>query len=527
MISTKDLPTPADKYPVRRALLSVYDKTGLVDFAKALHRHGVELVSTGGSERVLKEAGLPVRNVSELTGFPEILDGRVKTLHPAVHGGLLSRRTDPDDDQQLLEHNIVPIDLVVVNLYPFSEATSSADTTDNVAIENIDIGGPTMIRAAAKNFFFVGVVTSPSDYDSVISQLDDNDGQLDMATRRQLAHAAFEHTATYDRNVADYFARATEDQPPLTIQVPLAATLRYGENPHQTAALYGEPENHFEKLHGKDLSFNNLLDISAGLTLIQEFEGAAPTVAIFKHTNPCGVATGDTLVEAYHKAFATDRQSPFGGIVTVNRPLDMECARAIDAVFTEIIIAPAYEDGVLEFLQKKKNRRLIVSRGGKQQRNAADIRSVVGGLLVQDADPILPSASELRQSWRVVTDRQPTENEWVDLDFAWRVAKNVKSNAIVYARNRATLGVGAGQMSRIDSAEIAVQKSIKSELDLAGSVVASDAFFPFADGMLAAARHGAIAVIQPGGSVRDEEVITAANEEGIAMVFTGKRHFRH
>lgn len=527
MISTKDLPPPDDKYPIRRALLSVYDKTGLAEFASTLHKHGVELVSTGGSEKVLIEAGLPVKNVSELTGFPEILDGRVKTLHPAVHGGLLSRRTDAEDDAQLEQHGISPIDLVVVNLYPFSEATASPDTTDAVAIENIDIGGPTMIRAAAKNFFFVGVVTSPQDYAAITSELDATGGSLSLATRRDLAHRAFEHTAVYDRNVSDYFARQSETDPGFSINLPRVSTLRYGENPHQMAALYGKAGDYFDKLHGKDLSFNNLLDISAGLTLIREFKNASPTVAIFKHTNPCGVGTGKTLVEAYHKAFATDRQSPFGGIVTVNRPLDMESAEAIDKVFTEIIIAPAYEDGVLDFLKKKKNRRLILSKTGKPTSNVADIRSVVGGLLVQDLDPTLPDPSELRQSWRVVTDRQPTENEWVDLDFAWRVAKNVKSNAIVYARDGATLGVGAGQMSRIDSAEIAVQKSIKSELDLAGSVVASDAFFPFADGMLAAAKYGAIAVIQPGGSVRDEEVITAANEEGIAMVFTGKRHFRH
>ncbi|NND71917.1 MAG: bifunctional phosphoribosylaminoimidazolecarboxamide formyltransferase/IMP cyclohydrolase [Rhodothermales bacterium] len=527
MIQTKDLPTPADKYTIRRALLSVFDKTGLVELGQSLHSHGVELISTGGSERVLREAGLPVKNISALTGFPEILDGRVKTLHPAVHGGLLSRRTDPDDDKQLTDHGISPIDLVVVNLYPFETATASPDTADDVAIENIDIGGPTMIRAAAKNFFFVGVATSPGDYDCIVEEMEMNEGALTMATRRALAHRAFEHTARYDRAVSDYFGRAVNGGPGISITEPRASTLRYGENPHQAAALYGHPGKEFDKLHGKDLSFNNLLDISAAITLIREFQASDPTCAILKHTNPCGVASRESLENAYHAAFATDRQSPFGGIVVVNRELDLATAQAIDKVFTEIIIAPSYADGVLDFLMKKKNRRLIVMKNGKQGSVPADIRSVVGGFLVQDADGPLPPKNDLQGSWRVVTDRQPTENEWDDLDFAWRIVKNVKSNAIVYVRDGATLGIGAGQMSRIDSSEIAAQKSLKSGLDLTGCVVASDAFFPFADGMLAAAKHGAIAVIQPGGSIRDEEVINAANENGIAMIFTGKRHFRH
>ena len=528
MIHVKDLPAPSDHYPIRRALLSVFDKNGVTEFARELHRHGVELVSTGGTARALTEAGLPVVSVDDLTGYPEILGGRVKTLHPAVHGGLLSRRTDPEDQAELREQSITEIDLVVVNLYPFSQATAGADVTDATAIENIDIGGPTMIRAAAKNFFFVGVASSPDQYTKIIAEMDQTGGALSMATRRGLAAAAFDHTALYDTAVSAYFQRAhggSSDR--FRLDLPLQQTLRYGENPHQEAALYGDTSSLFETLHGKDLSFNNLLDLSAALCLIDEFKDAQPTVAILKHTNPCGVGTAETLTEAYRKAFSTDRQSPFGGIVVVNRTLDLATAQAIDKVFTEIIIAPDFEEDVLDFLMQKKNRRLVRTLAAASTDRTRDVRSVIGGFLVQDRDAALPSFADLKARCTVVTKRQPTDEEWRDLDFAWRVAKNVKSNAIVYARDGQTIGVGAGQMSRIDSSEIAVSKGQKSGLSFVNSVIASDAFFPFADGLLEAASNGARAAIQPGGSIRDEEVIAAADEHEVAMVFTGNRHFRH
>lgn len=537
MISVKNLPAPEDKQPVRRALLSVFDKTGLVDFARRLHALDVMLISTGGTARTLREAGLPVTDVSELTHFPEILDGRVKTLHPNVHGGLLARRNDSEDMTALAEHEIEPIDLVVVNLYPFSEAVSHEDVTDAVAIENIDIGGPAMIRAAAKNFFFVSVATSSDDYDEIAAELESSGGTLTMATRRSLAQRAFDRTASYDRAVAGYFARGAQtpskkdsgDLMPETFAVQLqkAQSLRYGENPHQAAALYGNPYRFFEQLHGKELSFNNLIDLNAALQLIDEFADADPTVAILKHTNPCGAATSRTLEEAYRAAFATDTQSPFGGIIVSNQALDLATAKAIDEIFSEIVIAPEFEDGVLEFLQQKKNRRVIRQRERARSDEGLDVRYVVGGLLVQERDPVIPPFDQKRSDWKVVTERKPSEQEWRDLDFAWRIAKHVKSNAIVYAKNQATLGIGAGQMSRIDSSEIAISKGRKSGLDFEGCVVASDAFFPFADGLLAAASSGARAAIQPGGSVRDEEVVRAANDSDIAMVFTGTRHFRH
>jgi len=530
MISTKDLPAPEDRYPVRRALLSVSDKSGLAPFAQRLAALGIELVSTGGTARALRDAGLTVRDVAEVTNSPELLDGRVKTLHPKIHAGLLARRTDPDDLAQLEEHGIAPIDLVVVNLYPFGEAVAQDDVTDAIAVENIDIGGPTMLRAAAKNYFFVGVVTSPEQYGAVAEELESNGAQLSMATRRRLAHATFAHTAAYDAAITDYFAgtasNASETLPEtFEVSMPKAQSLRYGENPHQAAALYGNAERIFRKLHGKDLSFNNLLDLTAALNLIREF-GEAPTVAILKHTNPCGVGTADSLEAAYRKAFATDRQSPFGGIVVVNQPLDRATAEAIDEIFTEIIIAPAFEDDVLDFLRQKKNRRLVEMLPGSDGR-ALDVRTAAGGLLVQEQDAPLGSTVALRERCTVATERAPTDTEWADLDFAWRVCKHVKSNAIVYARDGATLGIGAGQMSRIDASEIAVMKAAKSERSLNKSAVASDAFFPFADGLVAAADAGARAVIQPGGSIRDDEVIAAADERGLAMVFTGARHFRH
>lgn len=542
----ENLPAPDDRQPVRRALLSVYDKHGLADFARRLSALGVELISTGGTARKLREAGLDVTDVEDVTGFPEVLGGRVKSMHPAVHAGILARRTSDADRADLDAQGIAPIDLVVCNLYPFEEAVQDG-TDDATAAENIDIGGPTMLRAAAKNFFFTAAVADPGDYDAVAGELQKHDGALSMQTRRHLAERAFALTARYDRAIAGYFSgKATaddtaktqraaspqagdEDALPetLSLSLPRVQALRYGENPHQQAAFYGAPGRFFEKLHGKDLSFNNLNDLSAALLLIDEFRDDGPTCAILKHTNPCGVAVAERLEAAYQRAFSTDRQSPFGGIVVVNRALDRGTAEAIDRVFTEIIIAPAFEDGVLGFLQEKKNRRIVRLGSAARTDQRPDVRSVVGGMLVQERDPVLLPDRAERDGWTVPTERAPTEQEDRDLAFAWRVAKHVKSNAIVYARGRATLGIGAGQMSRIDASELAVHKGQKSELDFEGAVVASDAFFPFADGLEAAAEAGATAAIQPGGSIRDDEVTRAADEHDVAMVMTGKRHFRH
>lgn len=542
MIDTTQLPAPKNLQPVRRALLSVYDKEDIVEFARKLHRHDIELISTGGTARTLREAGLPVTPVAELTGYPEILGGRVKTLHPVIHGGILARRSLDSDIAELDTQDIGPIDLVAVNLYPFEEAVSGDDATDALAVENIDIGGPTMLRAAAKNFFFTTVACTPDAYDAVTAELDEHDGHTTLSTRRRLALDVFRRTSSYDAAISAYLEGADGGAPDTAtdaasgvsssgqsfdMSMPLSQTLRYGENPHQKANLFGHPDRFFEKLHGKDLSFNNLLDLGAALLLIDEFRDADPTVAILKHTNPCGVATAGSLEEAYDLAFETDRQSPFGGIVVVNRALDRTTAESIDRVFTEIIIAPEFEKGVLEFLRQKKNRRLVRRLKDVREDEIPDIRSTIGGLLVQERDPVLPPSSDLRDRCKVVTKRAPSETEWRDLDFAWRVAKHVKSNAIVYAGGGRTLGIGAGQMSRIDASEVAVSKGAKSELDFSGSVVASDAFFPFPDGLLEAAAAGARAAIQPGGSIRDEEVIRAADDEGLAMVFTGHRHFRH
>jgi phosphoribosylaminoimidazolecarboxamide formyltransferase/IMP cyclohydrolase len=531
------LPPPPDRAPIRRALLSVSDKAGLVPFAQRLARLGVELVSTGGTARALREAGLDVIDASEVTGLPEILDGRVKTLHPAVHGAILARRTSDADLATLDEYGITPIDLVVVNLYPFGQAVAQPDVDDATAAENIDIGGPTMVRAAAKNWAFVAVAVDPLRYGELADEMEAHRGALTAATRRSLARAAFAHTAAYDDAIAAFFARedaaagALQQASSSAFELPDLSELpreelRYGENPHQRAALL-RTHDAFRTLHGRDLSYNNLLDLSAAIGVIGAFRHHEPTVAILKHTNPCGVAVRASLADAYDAAFATDRQSPFGGIVVVNRPLTMEAAQKIDAVFTELVIAPGFEEGVLDFLMQKANRRLIEMTRWAGDDLMPDLRSVAGGLLVQDADPVLPPAPKLRADWQVVTKRAPTEAEWADLDFAWRVAKHVKSNTIVYARERATMGIGAGQMSRIDSAEIAASKAAKSGLDLGGAVVASDAFFPFADGLLAAAGEGIRAVVQPGGSIRDDEVIAAADAHDLAMVFTGRRHFRH
>jgi phosphoribosylaminoimidazolecarboxamide formyltransferase/IMP cyclohydrolase len=521
--------------PVRRALLSVYDKDGIVPFARRLAALDVELISTGGTAAALRDAGLTVTEVAEETGVPEVLEGRVKSLHPAIHAGLLARRSHDADLEALEAHGYAPIDLVVCNLYPFEEVIQEPDTDRARAMANVDIGGPTMIRAAAKNHAAVGVVTEPAAYDAVAEELDANDGHLTAPTREELATEAFAHTAAYDQAIHAYLSadadaddEAPDDALPAAFQLslPRAQALRYGENPHQDGALYGHPEQFFDQIHGADLSYNNLNDISAAFFLIDEFRDAGPTCAILKHTNPSGVATADTLEAAWAQAFATDRQSPYGGIVIVNEALDRATAEAIDEIFTEIVIAPEFEAGVVDFLAQNDRRRVIRQTAAARTADAADVRSVLGGLLAQSRDPVLPPLDEI-DHWEVATARGPTEQERLDLDFAWRVAKHVKSNAIVYARDQATLGVGAGQMSRIDASELAVRKAEKSELDLTGSVVASDAFFPFADGLEAAADVGARAAIQPGGSIRDEEVIEAADAQDVAMVFTGQRHFRH
>ncbi|PSR00540.1 MAG: bifunctional phosphoribosylaminoimidazolecarboxamide formyltransferase/inosine monophosphate cyclohydrolase [Bacteroidetes bacterium QS_9_68_14] len=538
MVDPDDTPSPGAPPRVRRALLSVYDKTGVADFAQRLDALDVELISTGGTAETLREAGLDVTDVAELTGFPEVLGGRVKSVHSAVHAGLLARRGHEGDADDLDAHGLVPIDLVACNLYPFEEALSQSGADDATATANIDIGGPAMLRAAAKNFFRVAAVCDPASYDAVAAELEENESALSSATRRRLAGEAFAHTARYDRAIAGYFSEAPEpDAAPekegdvlpetLSLSLPRAAALRYGENPHQAGALYGNPSRHFEKLHGKTLSYNNLNDLSAALHLIDEFRDDEPTCAILKHTNPTGMAVAPTLEAAYQRAFSTDRQSPFGGIVVVNRPLDRATAEAIDRIFTEIIIAPAFEEGVLGFLQEKERRRVVRIEQAARTDRRPDVRSVVGGLLVQERDPVLLPGHAARSGWEVPTERAPSEREERDLAFAWRVAKHVKSNAIVYAQGQATLGIGAGQMSRLDASELAVRKGQKAELDFEGAVIASDAFFPFADGLEAAARAGATAAIQPGGSIRDEEVVSAADEAGVAMICTGHRHFRH
>lgn len=504
-----------------RALISVSDKRGLAEFAAGLHALGVEIFSTGNTARTLSAANVAVESVSKLTGFPEILDGRVKTLHPAVHSGILARRDRPEHLAALEEHGLGLIDLVVVNLYPFAETIARAGVTYDEAIEQIDIGGPAMVRAAAKNHQDVLVVVRPDDYNDILAALRDN--AVTPELRRQLAARAFAHTAAYDSAIAGYLAG---EQFPATL--PLAfrkhQELRYGENPHQPAALYGDFGKYFEQLHGKELSYINILDIAAVQELIEEFppaEGAA--LAIVKHTNPCGVGVGATPLEAWEHAFATDREAPFGGIIALNQTLDLPLAQAIDEIFTEIIIAPEFADDALELLLRKKNRRLMRALRPVASGSQPLLHSVPGGVLVQQADRA-PLADEPLQ---VVTQRAPSDDELRALRFAWRVVKHVKSNAIVFAAADRTLGIGAGQMSRVDSSRLAIWKAQNAGLSLAGSALASDALFPFPDSVEAAAAAGATAVIQPGGSVRDADVIAAADRLGLAMVFTGRRHFRH
>ncbi len=511
----------------KRALLSVSDKTGLVDFAQSLATAGYELISTGGTATALRAPGLTVADISDITGFPEMLDGRVKTLHPKVHGGLLFLRDNEEHRQQAAKHGIEPIDLVVVNLYPFEQTIAKADVTLEHAIENIDIGGPSMLRSAAKNYRSVTVVTDPADY-AIVAEEIASKGDTTLATRERLAAKVFRTTGYYDALIANYLTQRlpeTEEFPE-TFALPLrrAQSLRYGENPHQGAALYGQFPRHFQQLHGKELSYNNLIDINAAVRLTREFIGGNPTVAILKHTNPCGIGTGPTLAEAWEKAYATDKQAPFGGIIVVNRPLDLPVAHLISEIFSEVIIAPAFQPDALALLTKKKNLRLMINNETTAPAPGLEIRSTVGeSYLIQRGDADTVSMAD----WKVVTKRQPTAAERDALLFGWRVVKHVKSNAIVYATHDRTLGIGAGQMSRVDSAKIAIWKASEAKLSLKGSIVASDAFFPFPDGLIAAAEAGATAAIQPGGSVKDVQVIAAADERGLAMIFTGQRHFRH
>ncbi|MEM1434492.1 MAG: bifunctional phosphoribosylaminoimidazolecarboxamide formyltransferase/IMP cyclohydrolase [Pseudomonadota bacterium] len=521
--------------PIRRALLSVSDKSGLVDFARSLHGAGIALVSTGGTFRALREAGLPAQEVAELTGYPEMMDGRVKTLHPRVHGAILGRR---DQDQQvMIEHGIEPIDLVVVNLYPFAATVARADATLDDAIENIDIGGPAMVRAAAKNHPDVLVIVDPSDYPTLTEMISDTGGmETDLRLRRHMARKAYAHTAAYDAMICRYlggreeFTDADSTYPEeLALGYRRRQALRYGENPHQSASFYVvEPVQpgtlaSAEVHQGKALSFNNLNDTDAALACVQAF--TEPACVIVKHANPCGVALSERQLDAYDRAYRTDPTSAFGGIIAFNRTLETETLKTLlERQFAEVIVAPALGDGVLEVAKSKKNLRLLtVGERPAEQPRSFDLKRINGGLLLQDADqlPFDPTAL------RTVSQRAPSEQERADLLFAWTVAWFVKSNAIVYARERQTVGVGAGQMSRVVSAQIAGLKAEAEGLTVPGSVMASDAFFPFRDGIDAAAERGVTAVIQPGGSVRDEEVIAAADEHGMAMLFTGTRHFRH
>jgi phosphoribosylaminoimidazolecarboxamide formyltransferase/IMP cyclohydrolase len=526
--------------PIRRALLSVSDKAGLADLGKALSARGVELVSTGGTAKALRDAGLAVRDVSDLTGFPEMMDGRVKTLHPMVHGGLLAVRDDAEHAKAMADHGIGAIDLVVVNLYPFQQTVAKGAERDEV-IENIDIGGPSMVRSAAKNHAYVTILTDPADYARLLAELGETDGATSLAFRKAMAAKAFAATAAYDAAISTWFMRADQQHhfpPRRAMSSTLAKTLRYGENPHQQAALYladsaalgtGIPQA--EQVQGKELSYNNYNDANAALELVAEFAGREPTVVIVKHANPCGVATRATLVDAWAEALACDPVSAFGGIVATNVPLDGPTAEAICQIFTEVVVAPGADDAARAAFARKKNLRLLITQGLPDPDRAGLNQVVIaGGLLVQDRDNGTLAESDLK----VVTKRQPSAQELADCLFAWTVAKHVKSNAIVYANSGATAAIGAGQMNRRDSSRIAAAKALEAaetagwaQSRAVGSAVASDAFFPFADGLLAAAEAGATAVIQPGGSIRDDEVIAAADEAGLAMIFTGMRHFRH
>jgi len=510
---------------ISRVLLSVTDKTGILEFASALAAMGAELISTGGTARLLRDAGIPVADVGEVTGFPEMLDGRVKTMHPKIAGGILAMRANPEHMAAIQAHGIAPIDMVVVNLYRFEEVAAKAEAHLEELIENIDIGGPTMLRAAAKNYQDVAVVTAPADYSAILGEMRASGGGLSLDTKWRLAKKVFRTTAAYDSAISARLEQVDAAGPlprDLAIRAPKLMDLRYGENPHQAAALYGRPGQGIAgaaQLHGKELSYNNLVDLDAAWQLVNEFE--RPAVAIVKHTNPCGCAEQDTLVGAYRKAFEADPVSAYGGVIGINRPIDEETAREIAKTFIEAIAAPDYSAEAVAVLAAKKNLRLMrVAPGADLQVVELAVKSISGGYLAQTAD----SARLDRAAAVVKTQRAPSEAEWAALEFACKVAKHVKSNAIVYARAGQTVGVGAGQMSRVDSVKLGATKAV---LPVAGTVVASDAFFPFADGVEAAVQNGATAFIQPGGSVRDAEVVAAADRLGVAMVFTGVRHFRH
>lgn len=523
---------------ISRALISVSDKTGLIDFAKSLSEHGIELVSTGGTAKAIADAGLKVRDVSDLTGFPEMMDGRVKTLHPGVHGGLLAIRGNDEHEKAMAEHNIAPIDLLVVNLYPFEE-TIAKDADYDDCIENIDIGGPAMIRAASKNHADVAVVVDVADYTTILEALSANKGATDLALRKKLAQKAYARTAAYDAAISNWFASQLGEEMPdyRAVGGSLTEKMRYGENPHQAAGFYKTPEKRFgvstiTQLQGKTLSYNNVNDTDAAFECVAEFDpDRTAAVAIIKHANPCGVAEGSSLADAYQKALRCDPVSAFGGIVALNRTLDAQAASEIVKIFTEVIIAPDADEEAIKIVATKKNLRLLITGGLPDPRaTGMVVRTVAGGMLVQGRDNALVDDMEMK----TVTKRAPTAQELADLKFAFRICKHVKSNAIIYAKESATVGIGAGQMSRVDSSRIAAWKAAEAakaagiDQSLAiGSVVASDAFFPFADGLLAAAEAGATAIIQPGGSMRDNEVIAAADEKGLAMVMTGHRHFRH
>jgi phosphoribosylaminoimidazolecarboxamide formyltransferase/IMP cyclohydrolase len=519
---------------VRRALISVSDKTGIVELAAGLAELGVEIVSTGGTARTLAEAGIAVRAIEDFTGFPEMMDGRVKTLHPRLYAGLLAVRSDESHLAAAAEHSIEPVDLVCVNLYPFEQTVARGDATDAEIVENIDIGGPTMIRAAAKNHAYAAVLVDPADYTPVLTELRESGGRLAMATRERLAGKAYACTARYDAAISGWFAqRAEEDFPTQRAYAyEKAAELRYGENPHQRAAYYaqvGAPTHLLagvNQLHGKELSFNNLLDLSSARELVEDF--SEPACAIVKHNNPCGCALGRDVTSAYERAFVCDRQSAFGGVIALNRPVDAACAQAISGQFVEVLLAPGFEPEALELLRQKKNVRLLELPDWPEPAGGLEAKPVIGGLLVQDRDEVAETAEQMS----VMSAKQPSEREWEDMRFAWQVCRHVRSNAIVIAREGATIGIGAGQMSRVDAVRIAIEKARAGQGEdgpdlLAGSSLASDAFFPFADGPQLAVDAGVSAIIQPGGSVRDEEVVAAVDAGGVAMVATGFRHFRH
>lgn len=510
---------------IERALISVSNKEGLDVLARGLHEMGVEILSTGGTARYISELGIPVIEVSDFTGFPELFDGRVKTLHPKIHGGLLHRRDSEDHVRQAEENEISRIDMVVVNLYPFEETVSREGVTIAEAIEQIDIGGPSMLRSAAKNRDSVTVLVDPDDYEMVLEEMKEHDGESCLKTRERLAIKVFQRTSEYDLAISRYLNDSQETESSFSISLPLGQELRYGENPHQQASLYGRFDECFKQLQGKGLSYTNVIDIAAAAELILEFR--RPAVAILKHTNPCGVGVDDEdLRLAWEKAFETDRQAPFGGVIVCNRPLDEGLARVIKEIFTDVIIAPDFETEARALLQKKKNLRLIQMLDGfKETLDDPVITSTPGGLMVMERDKVALGLDNIET--KVVTERPPSKEEIEAMRFAWRVVKHVKSNAIVFTGKDRTLGIGAGQMARVDSCRLAVWKAEQAGLDLKGSVVASDAMFPFPDGLISALEAGATAAIQPGGSVKDEEVIAAANELGASMIFTGHRHFLH